>query len=40
MNPLGMMTIGGLDSFQVIEPSLNASSAEVIDDAFEQAWLV
>ncbi|OYR64670.1 site-specific integrase [Halorubrum ezzemoulense] len=37
MNPRVVMTVGGWDSFQAIEPYLNAPTAEVVNKAFEQA---
>jgi hypothetical protein len=33
------MQVGGWDSFQAIEPYLNASILSVVDDAFEFAGL-
>lgn len=40
MNPRVVMAVGGWDSFQAIEPYLNAPTVEVVDDAFEDASLV
>lgn len=40
MNPRVVMQVGGWDSFQAIEPYLNAPTPEVVDDAFEEAGLV
>jgi integrase len=37
MNPRVVMTVGGWDSFQAIEPYLNAPTAEVVNKAFERA---
>lgn len=34
MNPRVVMQVGGWDSFQAIEPYLNAPTPEVVDDAF------
>ena len=39
MNPRVVMAVGGWDSFQAIEPYLNAPSPDVVDDAFEAANL-
>ena len=39
MNPRVVMAVGGWDSFQAIEPYLNAPTAEVVNDAFEEAGL-
>jgi integrase len=39
MNPRVVMQIGGWDSFQAIEPYLNAPTPDVVDDAFEEAEL-
>ena len=39
MNPRVVMAVGGWDSFQAIEPYLNAPSSDVVDDAFEAANL-
>ena len=39
MNPRVVMQIGGWDSFQAIEPYLNAPTPEVVNDAFEEAGL-
>jgi integrase len=37
MNPRVVMQVGGWDSFQAIEPYLNAPTPEVVNDAFEDA---
>ena len=37
MNPRVVMTVGGWDSFQAIEPYLNAPAPSVVNKAFEQA---
>jgi integrase len=34
MNPRVVMQVGGWDSFQAIEPYLNAPTPEVVDEAF------
>lgn len=39
MNPRVVMQIGGWDSFQAIEPYLNAPTPEVVNNAFEEAGL-
>ena len=39
MNPRVVMQVGGWDSFQAIEPYLNAPTPDVVDDAFEAAEL-
>jgi hypothetical protein len=39
MNPRVVMAVGGWDSFQAIEPYLNAPSPEVVNDAFKTAGL-
>ena len=39
MNPRVVMAVGGWDSFQAIEPYLNAPSTDVINTAFEEAGL-
>lgn len=39
MNPRVVMQVGGWDSFQAIEPYLNVSSPEVVNNAFEEAGL-
>lgn len=39
LNPRVVMAVGGWDSFQAIEPYLNAPTAEVVNDAFEEAGL-
>lgn len=40
MNPRVVMQVGGWDSFQAIEPYLNAPTPEVVDDAFADVELV
>lgn len=37
MNPRVVMTVGGWDSFQAIEPYLNAPTPDVVNEAFEEA---
>lgn len=39
MNPRVVMQVGGWDSFQAIEPYLNAPTSAVVNDAFEEADL-
>jgi hypothetical protein len=39
MDPCVVMAVGWWDSFQAIEPYLNAFSPEVVNDAFEDAGL-
>lgn len=39
MNPRVVMAVGGWDSFQAIEPYLNAPTEDVVDDAFQAAGL-
>ncbi|MDL0144712.1 site-specific integrase [Halobacterium salinarum] len=39
LNPRVVMQVGGWDSFQAIEPYLNAPTADVVNDAFEEAGL-
>jgi integrase len=39
MNPRVVMQVGGWDSFQAIEPYLNAPTPEVVNGAFEEAGL-
>jgi integrase len=39
MNPRVVMQIGGWDSFQAIEPYLNAPTPDVVDDAFSEVEL-
>ena len=39
MNPRVVMQVGGWDSFQAIEPYLNAPTPDVVNDAFEEAGL-
>lgn len=39
INPRVVMQVGGWDSFQAIEPYLNAPTSDVVDDAFEEAGL-
>jgi hypothetical protein len=36
MNPRILMQVGGWDSFQAIEPYLNAPIPEVVDEAFAE----
>jgi integrase len=36
MNPRVVMQVGGWDSFQAIEPYLNAPTPEVVNKAFEE----
>jgi integrase len=40
MNPRVVMQVGGWDSFQAIEPYLNAPTPEVVDDAFSEVEIV
>ncbi len=40
INPRVVMQVGGWDSFQAIEPYLNAPTPDVVNDAFEEAGLV
>ena len=40
LNPRVVMQVGGWDSFQAIEPYLNAPTPEVVDEAFAEAELV
>jgi len=40
VNPRVVMQVGGWDSFQAIEPYLNAPTPDVVNDAFEEAGLV
>jgi len=40
LNPRVVMQVGGWDSFQSIEPYLNAPTPDVVNDAFEEAGLV
>jgi len=40
MNPRVVMQVGGWDSFQAIEPYLNAPTPDVVDEAFQEAGLV
>jgi len=40
LNPRVVMQVGGWDSFQAIEPYLNAPTPDVVNDAFEEAGLV
>ncbi|WP_254841146.1 site-specific integrase [Natronomonas marina] len=37
MNPRVVMQVGGWDSFQAIEPYLNAPTPQVVNEAFEEA---
>ena len=39
VNPRVVMVVGGWDSFQAIEPYLNAPAPEVVNKAFEEAGL-
>lgn len=39
VNPRVVMQVGGWDSFQAIEPYLNAPTPEVVNSAFEEAGL-
>ena len=39
VNPRVVMQVGGWDSFQAIEPYLNAPTEDVVDEAFEEAGL-
>jgi integrase len=39
INPRVVMQVGGWDSFQAIEPYLNAPTSDVVDEAFEEAGL-
>lgn len=39
INPRVVMQVGGWDSFQAIEPYLNAPTQDVVDEAFEAAGL-
>jgi len=39
MNPRVVMAVGGWDSFQAIEPYLNAPTPNVVNEAFEEAGL-
>ena len=39
MNPRVVIQVGGWDSFQAIEPYLNAPTPSVVNDAFESAGL-
>lgn len=39
VNPRVVMQVGGWDSFQAIEPYLNAPTPDVVNDAFEEAGL-
>ncbi|WP_367175081.1 site-specific integrase [Haloarcula rubripromontorii] len=40
LNPRVVMQVGGWDSFQAIEPYLNAPTEDVVDEAFQEAGLV
>ncbi|MWV40124.1 site-specific integrase [Natrialba sp. INN-245] len=40
VNPRVVMAVGGWDSFQAIEPYLNAPTPDVVNEAFEDAGLV
>jgi len=37
MNPRVVMSVGGWNSFEALEPYLNAPTAEVVNDEFEKA---
>lgn len=39
LNPRVVMAVGGWDSFQAIEPYLNAPTEDVVDEEFEEAGL-
>jgi integrase len=39
VNPRVVMQVGGWDSFQAIEPYLNAPTPDVVDEAFQEAGL-
>ena len=39
MNPRVVMSVGGWDSFQAIEPYLNSPSEDVVNSSFEEANL-
>jgi hypothetical protein len=39
VNPRVVMQVGGWDSFQAIEPYLNAPTPQVVNEAFEEADL-
>ncbi len=39
INPRVVMQVGGWDSFQAIEPYLNAPTPDVVNDAFEKAGM-
>ena len=39
VNPRVVMAVGGWDSFAAIEPYLNAPTAEVVNEAFQEAGL-
>jgi len=38
INPRVVMQVGGWDSFQAIEPYLNAPTPDVVNDAFEEVY--
>lgn len=40
MNPRVVIAVGGWDSFQAIEPYLNAPTPDVVNEAFEEAGFV
>jgi len=40
LNPRVVMQVGGWDSFQAIEPYLNAPTPDVVNEAFQEAGLV
>lgn len=37
MNPIVVMAVGDWDTFQFIDPYLNAPTGEVVNDAFKEA---
>lgn len=39
MNPRVVMAVGGWNSFEALEPYLNAPTAEVVNDEFEKAGI-
>lgn len=39
LNPRVVMAVGGWDSFQAIEPYLNAPTSSVVNEAFDTAGL-
>ena len=40
INPRLVMQVGGWDSFQAIEPYLNAPTPDIVDDALQEAGLI